>query len=70
QLKLVVCILDGEDILCCMATGNGKSALFVVPIIILQEMSHTPHLYPDLPVCTLPIRLVITPTKGLATNII
>jgi ATP-dependent helicase YprA (DUF1998 family) len=39
QLNLVVRILDGEDVLCCTATGDGKSALFAVPIIILQEMA-------------------------------
>ncbi|KAJ7661779.1 hypothetical protein B0H14DRAFT_2489846, partial [Mycena olivaceomarginata] len=33
QLKLVVRILDGGDIFCCIATGGGKSALFGVPII-------------------------------------
>jgi hypothetical protein len=28
QLDFVVRILDGEDILCCTAMGDGKSALF------------------------------------------
>ncbi|KAJ7868240.1 hypothetical protein B0H14DRAFT_2572480 [Mycena olivaceomarginata] len=32
QLKLFVRILDGEDIFYSMATGDGKSALFVMPI--------------------------------------
>ncbi|KAJ7681099.1 hypothetical protein B0H17DRAFT_907634, partial [Mycena rosella] len=29
----VVHVLDGEDILCFMATGGGNSAMFSVPII-------------------------------------
>jgi hypothetical protein len=39
QLDLVVQILDAKDILCCTATGDGKSALFATPIIILQEIA-------------------------------
>lgn len=31
QLNLVARILDGECILCCTATGDGKSALFGAP---------------------------------------
>ncbi|KAJ7107204.1 P-loop containing nucleoside triphosphate hydrolase protein [Mycena crocata] len=38
QRKLILLVLDGHDILCCMATGGGKSAIFAVPIIILREM--------------------------------
>ncbi|KAF8144095.1 P-loop containing nucleoside triphosphate hydrolase protein [Mycena galopus ATCC 62051] len=70
QLKLIVRILDGEDIFCSMATGGGKSALFSVPIIVLQELASHPELYPDLPVRALPVGIVITPTKGLAANIV
>ncbi|KAF8171574.1 P-loop containing nucleoside triphosphate hydrolase protein [Mycena galopus ATCC 62051] len=70
QLKLIVRILDGEDIFCSMATGGGKSALFAVPIIVLKELASHPELYPDLPVRALPVGIVITPTKGLAANIV
>jgi superfamily II DNA helicase RecQ len=56
--------------ICCMATGSGKSAMFAVSIIILLEMARNPHLYPDLPVRALPVGLVVTPTKGLAGNIV
>jgi hypothetical protein len=70
QLKLVAPALDGEDIMCCLTTGGGKSALFAVPIIILLEISKNPDLYPDLPYRMHPVGLVITPTKGLACNIV
>ncbi|KAJ7785402.1 hypothetical protein B0H14DRAFT_2474079, partial [Mycena olivaceomarginata] len=70
QLKLVVRILDGSDIFCCIATGGGKSALFGVPIIVLKEMARNPDLYPDLSGRLLPVGLVITLTKGLAVNIV
>ncbi|KAF7334056.1 P-loop containing nucleoside triphosphate hydrolase protein [Mycena venus] len=70
QQDLIARILDRQAILCCMATGGGKSALFSVPILILREMARNPHLYPDLPTCALPQGIVITPTKGLAANIV
>ncbi|KAJ7310773.1 P-loop containing nucleoside triphosphate hydrolase protein [Mycena albidolilacea] len=70
QHDLVARILDGQDVLCCMATGGGKSALFSVPILILREMARNSHLYPDLPTWALPQGIVITPTKGLSANIL
>ncbi|KAJ7926372.1 hypothetical protein B0H13DRAFT_1972866, partial [Mycena leptocephala] len=70
QENLVRRVLDGEAILCCMATGGGKSALFAIPILILREMSRNRHLYPDLPIRALPQGIVVTPTKGLAANIV
>jgi superfamily II DNA or RNA helicase len=70
QHNLVRRILDGQKILCCMVTGGGKSALFAVPIIVLREMARNHHLYPDLPTRALPQGIVVTPTKGLAANIV
>ncbi|KAJ6600157.1 hypothetical protein B0H10DRAFT_1824888 [Mycena sp. CBHHK59/15] len=70
QHNLVRRVLDGEAILCCMATGGGKSALFAVPILILREMARNRHLYPDLPTRALPQGIVVTPTNGLAANIV
>ncbi|KAJ7697656.1 hypothetical protein B0H17DRAFT_928278 [Mycena rosella] len=70
QHTLVARILDGQNILCCMATGGGKSALFAVPILILREIVRNRGLYPDLPIRELPQGIVITPTKGLAANIV
>jgi len=70
QLDLVVRILDSEDVLCCTATGDGKSALFAAPIIVLQEMARNPGLYPDLPYRSHPVGLIVTPTKGLSANIV
>lgn len=63
-------VLDGQNILCCTATGGGKSALFAVPIIVLRETARNRHLYPDLPTRALPQGIVVTPTKGLAANIV
>ncbi|KZP20923.1 hypothetical protein FIBSPDRAFT_1044497 [Athelia psychrophila] len=70
QLPLVAKILDGEDVLCCTATGDGKSALFAAPIIVLREMSKCAHEYENLPYRALPVGLVITLTKGLSANIV
>ncbi|KAF8888938.1 hypothetical protein CPB84DRAFT_1849498 [Gymnopilus junonius] len=61
QLELISAILDGQDILCCMAAGDGKSAAFSVPILVLSEYNSQPGL---------PTRVLITPTKGLSENIV
>jgi superfamily II DNA helicase RecQ len=71
QLELVSAILDGQDVLCCTATGDGKSAAFSVPSLVLQEYNKHPEVYPaGLPTRTRPVGVVITPTKGLADNIV
>jgi len=41
QLDLVSAILDGKDVLCCTATGDGKSAAFSVPTLVLLEYNNT-----------------------------
>ncbi|KAJ7247299.1 hypothetical protein C8J57DRAFT_1016218, partial [Mycena rebaudengoi] len=33
QLIVIAWILDGSDVLCIMATGDGKSAIFAVPMV-------------------------------------
>jgi superfamily II DNA/RNA helicase len=46
QLELVSTILDGQDILCCTATGAGKSAAFAVSVLVLVEYNAYPDAYP------------------------
>lgn len=70
QLDIVVRILDGEDVLLSTATGDGKSAIFTVPIVVLLEMRQDPGSYPQLPYRDFPMGIVIAPTKGLAANIV
>ncbi|KAF8236734.1 hypothetical protein L208DRAFT_1523867 [Tricholoma matsutake] len=71
QLELVLSILDGQDILCCTATGDGKSAAFSIPCFVLTEYNGHPDKYPaGLPTQKRPIGVVITPMKGLANNIV
>lgn len=70
QLEIVAKILDGEDVLVVTATGDGKSAIFGVPILIFLELAQNPFYYPDLPHPEKPSGIVITPTKGLSTNIV
>ena len=71
QLELVSGILDGNDILCCTATGDGKSAAFAIPGLVLVEYNKNPDAYPPgFPTRKRPIGIVITPTKGLANNIV
>ncbi|KAK7015322.1 P-loop containing nucleoside triphosphate hydrolase protein [Favolaschia claudopus] len=70
QEDIILRVLDGQDVLCCVSTGGGKSAMFAVPIIVLREMNRNSHLYPSLPTRAKPVGIVITPTKGLAWNIV
>ncbi|KAJ7113607.1 P-loop containing nucleoside triphosphate hydrolase protein, partial [Mycena epipterygia] len=70
QVIIVAWILDGEDVLCVTATGDGKSAIFAVPIIVLLEVAQNPAAYPGFVNQKKPVGLVIAPTKGLATNIV
>ncbi|KAF5381943.1 hypothetical protein D9615_004202 [Tricholomella constricta] len=70
QLDIVSRILDGEDVLVSTATGDGKSAIFATPLLVLLELRRAPFYYPRLPCRVLPMGIVITPTKGLAANIV
>ncbi|KAF7371703.1 p-loop containing nucleoside triphosphate hydrolase protein [Mycena venus] len=70
QEELIVRVMDGQDVLGCMATGAGKSAVFAVPIIVFREMARNGNLYPDLPFRAFPVGVVVTPTKGLAANMV
>ncbi|KAE9401908.1 hypothetical protein BT96DRAFT_956416 [Gymnopus androsaceus JB14] len=53
----------------CM-TGDGKSALFIVPILAHLEISTHPAMYPAFLVKSQPVVMVITPTKGLPTSLV
>ncbi|KDR74828.1 hypothetical protein GALMADRAFT_1334327, partial [Galerina marginata CBS 339.88] len=71
QLEPISAILDRKDVLCCTATGDGKSAAFSVPTLVLLEYNKHPDVY----ITGLPSRerlmgVVVTPTKGLADNIV
>ncbi|KAF8240165.1 hypothetical protein L208DRAFT_1234723 [Tricholoma matsutake] len=71
QLKLVSTILNRQDILCCTATGDRKSAAFSIPCLILMEYNRHADKYPvGLPTWKKPIGIVVTPTKGLANDIV
>ncbi|KAJ7161572.1 hypothetical protein C8R46DRAFT_1283808 [Mycena filopes] len=64
-------MLDADDVLCCTATGDGKSCAFSIPILTLNEYNrHRADYPPGLPTRLNPVGIVVTPTKGLATNIV
>ncbi len=72
QLDSIAKILDGEDLLCSVATGYGKSALFFVPILIHHELHENKNDYGKYAeeARSLPVGVVVTPTKGLASNLV
>lgn len=70
QLDCVPRILDGQRLLCCTATSDGKSALFSLPILAHFEIFAHRSQYPKLDVKECPVGIVVTPTKGLAGNIV
>lgn len=66
-------ILDGEDVFYSTATGGGKTAAIVVPVLVHWELKQNGHLYPSTPQTRIrekPVGLVVTPTKGLADNLV
>ncbi|KAJ7701783.1 hypothetical protein B0H17DRAFT_913286, partial [Mycena rosella] len=71
QEDLTSAMLDGDDVLCCTATGDRKYSAFSVPILVLNEYNTNPSEYPPgLPTCVDPVGIIVTPTKGLANNIV
>ncbi|THV01139.1 P-loop containing nucleoside triphosphate hydrolase protein [Dendrothele bispora CBS 962.96] len=72
QQDSIPIILDNQDLFAITATGNGKSALFAVPILVHLEISENMDLYPKFssPIRKKPVGIVVTPTKGLANNIV
>ena len=70
QLELVSAVLNSHNILCCTATGDGKSAAFTIPGLVLKYNAHLDAYPAGLPTWKRPIGVVITPTKGLSNNII
>ncbi|KAJ7190107.1 P-loop containing nucleoside triphosphate hydrolase protein, partial [Mycena pura] len=72
QALPILRILDGQDVLLCTKTGDGKSALFLVPLLCHLEVSAKPEEYPRFKrdICSNPVGVVVTPTKGLARNIV
>ncbi|KAJ7737945.1 hypothetical protein B0H16DRAFT_1761928 [Mycena metata] len=47
QEELVSDILDSDDVLCCTATGDGKSCAFYIPILVLSEYNTNRAEYPS-----------------------
>ncbi|KAF5344533.1 hypothetical protein D9758_016475 [Tetrapyrgos nigripes] len=72
QSESISHILDNQDLFAITATGDGKSALFAIPILVHAEVANNPTLYPSFSVTMRkkPVGIVITPTKGLANNIV
>ncbi|KAF9024018.1 hypothetical protein BDZ89DRAFT_1189309 [Hymenopellis radicata] len=70
QLEYVPPILDCEDVLCVEVTGGGKSAAFSVPILVHNEVAANPHLYPRFSCRNFAVGIIVTPTKGLAGDIV
>ncbi|KAJ7128565.1 hypothetical protein C8R44DRAFT_850962 [Mycena epipterygia] len=66
QADLVSAILNGDDVLCCTATGDAKSAAFSVPILVLTKYNAHPDLYPaGLPTRVGPISIIVIPTTAM-----
>ncbi|THU81363.1 P-loop containing nucleoside triphosphate hydrolase protein [Dendrothele bispora CBS 962.96] len=72
QLDSIPLILDNQDIFCITATGEGKSALFAIPILVHEEIFKNKISYPEFlaPIRQEPVGIVVTPTKGLSNNIV
>ncbi|WP_289281775.1 DEAD/DEAH box helicase, partial [Methylophaga sp. UBA5088] len=61
QEETIPLILAGQDVLACAATGTGKTAAFVVPLLQkLWDRKHRSHE---------PVALILAPTRELAFQI-
>ncbi|KAK7060765.1 mRNA splicing protein prp28 [Paramarasmius palmivorus] len=72
QREPIAEILDLMQVMYITGTGDGKSALFIVPILVHLEISQNTRKYPqfNVPIKKKPVGIVIAPTKGLANNIV
>ena len=71
QLEVVSEVLDGTDFIYIDATGSGKSCAFSFPLITLIHYNKNPQQYPrGYRTKEHPVGIVITPTKGLAYNLV
>lgn len=70
QREAIIRILDEQDVFWITATGDGKSAAFQVPILVHDEISQHPELYPGVEARKKAIGVIAVPTKGLAANIV
>ncbi|THU94752.1 P-loop containing nucleoside triphosphate hydrolase protein [Dendrothele bispora CBS 962.96] len=70
QLETIPIILTRQNLFSIAATGEGKSALYIVPILVHLELSEKSESYPSFVVRDHPVVIVVTPTKALSTSII
>ncbi len=70
QQEFIPYILDGDNLLVCTATGDGKSAYFTAPILAHIDVRDDPDSYAGFKAKKKPVGVVITPTIGLASNIV
>ncbi|THU82936.1 hypothetical protein K435DRAFT_795347 [Dendrothele bispora CBS 962.96] len=70
QLENISCVLDGDKLLVFTATGDGKSSLYNVPLLVHLELAANLELCPPFPIRKNRIVVVVTPTKGWAKSII
>jgi superfamily II DNA/RNA helicase len=70
QSTAIPLILNGQDLLCCTPTGDGKSALFIVPILVHEEICKDREKYGAWAknAKEWPVGIVVTPTNGLASK--
>ncbi|KAE9386074.1 hypothetical protein BT96DRAFT_1006436 [Gymnopus androsaceus JB14] len=72
QLHCIPKILNNNDVFAITATGDRKSALFAIPPLVHLEISQNRNEYPNfnIRIREKPVGIVVTPTKGLANNIV
>ncbi|KAF9062273.1 hypothetical protein BDP27DRAFT_1233864 [Rhodocollybia butyracea] len=64
QREWIPLVLDCQNLVAFTATGDGKSVLFLVPILIHLKLSTNPLQYTQVPVQHQAVAMVITPTRG------
>ena len=70
QLESIGHLLDGEDVLLVVATGSGKTDMFIRLMHIIQWIAAHPHTFGAVGFPCDPVMVVVCPTKALEDEMV
>ena len=69
QRAVISYILEGKDVMGCAQTGSGKTLAFLLPMANKMLAQGPPVVTSTKRACSLPVTLVLVPTRELAEQI-
>jgi len=70
QLEAIGHLLDGEDVLLVIATGSGKTDMFIRLMHVIQWISRHPHTFGTVTFPPDPAMIIVCPTKALEEEMV